>query len=699
MKKLHLLSFALTAVITILWAPLKVNAQYAPEKFVHPGINQTKADLDFMKEKVLAGEQPWKDAFEKVKAADPLNYVIKIEPHIIQGAYNVPDIGGKLMSDGAQAAYNCALLWYITGDKVYAAKAIEIMNAWSKGIWDFDDNNAKLLVALSGQVYANAAEIIRYSGAGWKEEDIKNFEDMLLSVFYPIIRFYFPEANGNWNGAIERTIMAIAVFTDNRPMFDNAVNNYLYAPNNGSILKYVYPTGQCQETIRDQPHVQMGLREFAGAARIAFSQGVDLFSVADSRLALGIEWTAKLMMDKYPDSYGTISEYHKNLKDDYEAAYRHYTAQGFDMKYTKMAADATRDSGQNNYRDVLTSWRAPGTVPVISKGEPKPLYTVPAGASIVSSVKFPAGHILVKPGESIQDALNRQRNTGGWVVLGEGVHTLNESLDIPSGVTLCGQGRKTIIHNGGGKVNRMLINTDENLHDLTIRDLIIEGSKNVVQLESDPNTDRMQRYYRMVPKSTGIIFLSKEDGQMKNINLINVTVQHASLNGVYISGAGGVTIENCDFTDNGSGLVPGPRHHHNLLLAHVTGANIKGSRFAASPMGCGIAIDKSRNVNISETEIARNDWYGLKIVGSDNIKVSRSLIEGNSAGGVLAEYLGVTNSNIDVSGNLIQFNNGYGVESYGSTKFTSSNNNLRGNGSIKGAQEKISNDKTIIMAK
>jgi len=43
-------------------------------------------------------------------------------------------------------AYNHALMWYITGTKAYANKAIEILNAWSPVLWDFDDNNAKLNV-------------------------------------------------------------------------------------------------------------------------------------------------------------------------------------------------------------------------------------------------------------------------------------------------------------------------------------------------------------------------------------------------------------------------------------------------------------------------------------------------------------------------------------------------------------------------
>ena len=34
------------------------------QKFVHPGIDMNPADLEYMRNQVLAGEQPWKDAYD-----------------------------------------------------------------------------------------------------------------------------------------------------------------------------------------------------------------------------------------------------------------------------------------------------------------------------------------------------------------------------------------------------------------------------------------------------------------------------------------------------------------------------------------------------------------------------------------------------------------------------------------------------------
>src|SRR6185436_1356465 len=80
----------------------------------------------------------------------------------------------------------------------YANKAIDILNAWSPVLRDFDYNDAKLLAAWTGHLLCNAAEILRYTNAGWQQKDIEGFTNMLMTVYYPLMRFYYPQANGNW---------------------------------------------------------------------------------------------------------------------------------------------------------------------------------------------------------------------------------------------------------------------------------------------------------------------------------------------------------------------------------------------------------------------------------------------------------------------------------------------------------------------
>lgn len=49
-----------TALGQTIWLP-------ANKPFVHPGLLHSEADLELMKQKVAAGEEPWKSGFEKLK--------------------------------------------------------------------------------------------------------------------------------------------------------------------------------------------------------------------------------------------------------------------------------------------------------------------------------------------------------------------------------------------------------------------------------------------------------------------------------------------------------------------------------------------------------------------------------------------------------------------------------------------------------
>ena len=105
--------------------------------------------------------------------------------------------------------YQCAVLWYLTGDKRYAEMAIDIIEQWSNTLRSFDENNAKLLVALTGYEFCNAAEILRYHYEGWTEKQTESATRLLMSAYYPTIRYYFSEANGNWDGAIMHTLLQL----------------------------------------------------------------------------------------------------------------------------------------------------------------------------------------------------------------------------------------------------------------------------------------------------------------------------------------------------------------------------------------------------------------------------------------------------------------------------------------------------------
>jgi parallel beta-helix repeat protein len=662
------------------------------QPFVHPGIHQTAKDVALMKKMVLAGEQPYNDAFNRLKAATDTAFTVKAHTHVLRGPYGRPNIGGNDLSKSADAAYDNALMWYITNDKKYADKAIEILNAWPPVLWHLDYNDAKLLAGWTGHELINAAEILRYTHAGWQQQHINSFTEMLMTVYYPLMRYYYPQANGNWDGAIIHSIMAIAIFTDNRTMFNNAVDHFLHAPVNGSLFKYIYPNGQCQESRRDQGHVQLGLGEFAGAAQVAFTQGVDLFSIANNRLALGYEYTAGFLLGEKPYCYGgPISERAKGWRDDYEYVYRHYTAMGVDMTHTKRAADSARVKAS---RSVLTAVRAPLAKPVVKQGAPK-VSTIGyiAGAGATTAATWPANTMVVAPGESVQQALDAAAGSGRTVALKAGIHTLPATLKIPSGVTLAGEGLGTVLFlNPAAEARETIINANDDMHDVTIRDLVIEcGTK--TETPSDPNSARS---YRGGYNRGGILVRSLSQGSMKNIKLINLTVQNGTYNGIFISGVDGVEITRCDVSENGASVAPGQKLMHNILLSHCTGVKVADSRLGTSPLGSGIAIEKCNNVSVARCEIARNGYYGVVVAESTGISLTGNLIEANDRSGVMVEFQYRGCENVVVSNNTIHYNNGYGMESYAAKNLTATNNKYAGNGKNAG-QEKVSGEKVVVM--
>ncbi|MEO6316574.1 MAG: hypothetical protein ABIU63_07755 [Chitinophagaceae bacterium] len=74
MKLFRILS--LPAILIIVLCPPP-----AAQAFIHPGIDQQAKDLMLMKKKVLAGEQPWKTAFDKLKAATDTSFIVKAHMH------------------------------------------------------------------------------------------------------------------------------------------------------------------------------------------------------------------------------------------------------------------------------------------------------------------------------------------------------------------------------------------------------------------------------------------------------------------------------------------------------------------------------------------------------------------------------------------------------------------------------------------
>lgn len=251
-------------------------------------------------------------------------------------------------------------MWCLTGGEAHAKKAVEILNAWSATLRKMDGRDVQLSAGLNGFKFVNAAELMRHTYPAWTPADVARCERMFRDVVVPPIRNFALHANGNWDAACIKTLLATGVFCEDRALFDQAIRYYRSGAGNGRLTNYVFnEAGQCQESGRDQQHTQLGLGLLAEACEIAWHQGIDLYSEADSRLLKGFEYTARYNLgdDAVPFAphTDTTGKYrHKKISADgrgrlrpiYEMVWNHYqNRRGIPAPFTRQAAEKIRPEG------------------------------------------------------------------------------------------------------------------------------------------------------------------------------------------------------------------------------------------------------------------------------------------------------------------------------------------------------------------
>ncbi len=348
---------AILALISVLFGGSPVVTQ-AQASFVHPGLLHTQADLNRIKSMVASNTDPYKKGFD-VFASHPQSR----STYAVQGGFKEmgrnPNVNmGQAVTD-CNAAYQNALMWAITGNRAYADKSIRILDVWSANLTTISGKDAILAAGIYGFKLVNAAEIIRYTNAGWAPASITRAEGMFKNVFYPVIKDFATFANGNWELACVQTMMGIGVFTNDTAIFNRAVNWYYHGSYNGTLTHYVInEAGQCQESGRDQTHTQLGLGMLAACAEIGWNQGLDMYGAEADRLLKGFEYTAKYNLGNsvpFQEYTDFTRKYHQTaispltrgaLRPIYEMVYYHFANRrglpASSLTYTKQAAEQLR---------------------------------------------------------------------------------------------------------------------------------------------------------------------------------------------------------------------------------------------------------------------------------------------------------------------------------------------------------------------
>ncbi|MFF8593955.1 alginate lyase family protein [Streptomyces sp. NPDC015220] len=371
------LLIVLVAVLTGgLTLPRAQRAEAAPSTFVHPGVTVSRAQLDFVRDRVLAGAQPWKGAYDQMAAGSyaSLGRTPKPWATVECGSYSNPDHGCTDERQDAIAAYTDALAWYITRDPRYAQKAIEIMDAWSAVIRSHTNSNAPLQTGWAGSSWPKAAEIIKYTYTGaWAGAG--RFATMLRDVYLPVVA-KGSNSNGNWELSMTEAAVGISVFLEDKAAYDAAMARfrtrtaaYVYLSSDGDLPRTVpsqnldtrdkivaywqgqstFVTGLTQETCRDFTHTGYGISAISHIAETSRIQGQDLYGTdVGERLRQALGFQSKYELGATVPGWLCGGSVNRGLGPVTEVGYNAlHNRLGIAMTNTQALTERNRPAGTN----------------------------------------------------------------------------------------------------------------------------------------------------------------------------------------------------------------------------------------------------------------------------------------------------------------------------------------------------------------
>jgi hypothetical protein len=315
--------------------------------FKHPGLTWNRAQLDLVREKINAGAQPWKAAYDKAMSRyGSLSYSPQPYEVVECGPYSKPNLGCSEERNDAVAAYTHALAWYVTRNEAHAKKAVQIMGAWASKLKSHANSNAPLQAGWGGALWPLSGEIIRHTYDGWAAAEVSAFSAMLRDA-YLASTIKGSGANGNWELVMIEASIKIAVFLDDRVSFDRAlamarkrVPAYMYLqsdgptpvppPSGGKDLvafwhgQTMLVDGLAQETCRDFIHTQYGISSSLAIAEVAFQQGVDLYQELSARLRATMEFHADYILGKAVPSWLCGGQLATSVSPTWEIGFNHF---------------------------------------------------------------------------------------------------------------------------------------------------------------------------------------------------------------------------------------------------------------------------------------------------------------------------------------------------------------------------------------
>jgi hypothetical protein len=223
-----------------------------PSDFVHPGIWHTHSDLERMRNGVHHKQDPWASAFAAFAedSYSAANYSMQ-GPHAVISRGAISNYTS--FTADTRAAWQNALMWYITRDEAHWTRSTTILDAWGTNLTNIIGTDRSLLVGLEGAMFVNAAEIMRHEG-NWTEAgaSYKGGSGFSVQLYWLFARQSVVIGQANYGLASIKALLDFAVYLDDVAMWNYAINAYMNDLCAGPMRMFEPKTGQSVEAGRDQ---------------------------------------------------------------------------------------------------------------------------------------------------------------------------------------------------------------------------------------------------------------------------------------------------------------------------------------------------------------------------------------------------------------------------------------------------------------
>ncbi|MCM1109461.1 MAG: alginate lyase family protein [Clostridium sp.] len=297
--------------------------------FIHPGLMHSEQDFERIRRglaendpQVKAAYQVLRDCWVANKGVTDVWWITDWVKRGISGDENYMNCYRN-----AAKAYQCAVLWKITGDKQWADRALYVLNTYADVTVGLTGNtNQSLIPAFIGYQFANAAELMR-DCEYWDPKDFEDFKQWMIDVWFVTAQDFLERRHdtvvreGNWyhyhsNWGVGNALFCVSlgVLCDLPDIYNYGMYWLKEGPGNESL--FVGPEmcndgwglvpwchkdergplgylNQMQESGRDQGHAMASLGQVSYWMQTAYNQGDNTFcNLNDGMIAGAAEYVA-----------------------------------------------------------------------------------------------------------------------------------------------------------------------------------------------------------------------------------------------------------------------------------------------------------------------------------------------------------------------------------------------------------------------